>query len=967
MSFAHFVAEQPSSLRANATRFLDHVQESDSYKSLSDDFKAKLTRACALSPFVAEFISKYPEVLVDWQSPDSALFLGRSENLMTQLLAQKLDECNDEAQAMAMLRVFRNTEQARIIWRDMNGLGNLDQTLAEASALADVCIQQCLIWLHARFIARYGTPRNADGEEQRMIVLGMGKLGARELNVSSDIDLIFAFPEKGETDHSKKPIDNHQFFSKLGQKLIHMLDAQTAEGFVFRVDMRLRPYGSSGALALNLRGFEDYFQTQGREWERFAMLKARAITGTKNDRSVLLKSIIQPFVYRKYPDYSSFQALRDMKRLIMSEVHRKGGDRNIKLGSGGIREIEFIAQAAQLIYGGRDLRLQDTGLQSAYRTLAEQDYLPNEWVERLLEAYCYLRDLEHAIQGYKDQQTQQLPDEEAAQDAVVLAMNEESWDALVARQAKLRANVSAIFEEFLQEDAQSEEHEDAGAYEWLQIWQVDDDEQGSRMEAWAKEFEQAGYDDPVLAAQAMVQFKDLPRFRSMTPAAYKRFEEFLPRLLNTLAVGEAPSLTLKRVLKVVQAVLGRSIYLVLLIENEQALQQLCKLCSESEWFAEHISATPVVLDDLLKPELLYTPPKREELSDELRQSLLRIPEEDLEAQMDCLRNFKQSHMLRVAAAEISGVLPVMKVSDYLTWLAEACVDSALSIALHNLSQKHGFPEGDELEGGYSGFAVVGYGKLGGIELGYSSDLDMVFIYDANDFGSTDGDKPINNQLFYTRLGQRLVHILGAQTSQGICYEVDMRLRPSGNSGMLVSSIKAFEKYQREDAWTWEHQALVRARCVAGDERVMAKFDAVRDAILSMPRERAKLLEEVRVMREKMHTAAADKLGSIDMAEKNIKQGRGGLIDIEFLTQFLVLANAHEHPSLTVWSDNVRLLEALSSTIDEKLSYQALDDAYRTLRSALHRKSLSGVSYPEGLKEFPAERDVAHDAFVKIFG
>jgi len=324
-------------------------------------------------------------------------------------------------------------------------------------------------------------------------------------------------------------------------------------------------------------------------------------------------------------------------------------------------------------------------------------------------------------------------------------------------------------------------------------------------------------------------------------------------------------------------------------------------------------------------------------------------------------------MLRVAAAEISGVLPVMKVSDYLTWLAEACVDSALSIALHNLSQKHGFPEGDELEGGYSGFAVVGYGKLGGIELGYSSDLDMVFIYDANDFGSTDGDKPINNQLFYTRLGQRLVHILGAQTSQGICYEVDMRLRPSGNSGMLVSSIKAFEKYQREDAWTWEHQALVRARCVAGDERVMAKFDAVRDAILSMPRERAKLLEEVRVMREKMHTAAADKLGSIDMAEKNIKQGRGGLIDIEFLTQFLVLANAHEHPSLTVWSDNVRLLEALSSTIDEKLSYQALDDAYRALRSALHRKSLSGVSYPEGLKEFPVERDVAHDAFVKIFG
>lgn len=967
----------PASLQKSAQQALERLEEVSEISTLSQPQFNLLVKGLGLSPFVAEVLQRRPELIVNLLDAGSPLFCGRNESQMRELLAPQVQACETEDQLMAVLRQFRNAEQARIIWRDMCNLGaldpatdpatdsTLDSTLSEASALADVCIQQAAEWLHRMLSEKHGVPRDREGGEQQMIVLGMGKLGAKELNVSSDIDLIFAYPASGETDHPRKPIENHQFFAKLGQRLIHVLDARTVDGFVYRVDMRLRPYGSSGALALNFASFEDYFYTQGREWERFAMIKARAITGLPADRAYLIEKIVQPFVYRRYPDYSSFEALREMKRLIKSEVHRKGGEQNIKLGNGGIREIEFIAQATQLIYGGRDQRLQDTGLQSVYSTLAEAEYLPGEWVKTLLETYRYLRDMEHGIQGFKDQQTQLLPQDQAAQSALVAAMQEDSWEVMIARMGDLRANVTAVFEDFLHEEGDASADQTESDYHWLQLWL----DQDVTAEDWQAEFLRAGFDEPELCTKALMDLHELPRFRQMSASARDRFKEFLPRLLDTITESGACALTLERVLKVVQSVLGRTIYLVLLNENAEALRQLCKLCAESQWFADHIAATPVVLDDLLDPKSLYSPPPREALSDELRQSLLRIPEDDLEAQMDCLRNFKQSHMLRVAAAEISDVLPVMKVSDYLSWLAEACVEAAMEIAWRNLVQKHGYPsaKGRAIEPvDCAGFAVVGYGKLGGIELGYSSDLDMVFIYNAEDFGSTDGDKQINNQLFYTRLGQRLVHILGAQTTQGYCYEVDMRLRPSGNSGMLVSSLAAFEKYQHNDAWTWEHQALVRARFIAGDSALGGEFDRVRQDVLCKQRDLTDLLAEVAGMRQKMRLAAVDKLKSQEIADQNIKQGRGGLIDIEFITQYLILAYAQDYPELVRWTDNVRLLESLAATVDVPLGFTVLIDAYRALRSALHRKSLSGVSYPGGLNGFAKEREQVQRAFAELF-
>jgi [glutamine synthetase] adenylyltransferase / [glutamine synthetase]-adenylyl-L-tyrosine phosphorylase len=960
-------ARRPA-VEKHLARLIDSAQEcAITLDTFSSDFIALIVRALAVSDYLAESLIKQPELLGSWVDANSQLYRGASEAEMNAQLLQSISEVGDDAGLMSVLRLFRREHQTRIIWRDLCGLADLNVTLAEVSALADVCIQQALEFLDTQLAAKHGEPLSRDGKRQRLVVLGMGKLGARELNVSSDVDLIFAFPESGETTHPKKPIDNHSYFTKLGQRLIQALDQITEDGFVFRVDMRLRPYGSSGALALNFAAFEDYFYTQGREWERFAMLKARAITGDKDDREHLIESIVRPFVFRRYPDFSSFEALREMKRLIMSEVHRKGGDQNIKLGAGGIREIEFIAQATQLIYGGRDRRLQDTGLQTAFHTIAEADYLPDAWVKTLLEVYTLLRNMEHAIQGFRDQQTQLLPSDDAGQAAMVYALAYDDWGALLADANSSRASVTEIFSEFLHEEAASDRAESEVDERWKHLWRTKDS-----AEQWLGALADAGFDDAEKSLNDLISLREHPRFRSMSGEARDRFELFLPRLLSKLSGTENASLTLHRVLQLVEAVLGRTIYLVLLNENDEALTQLCKLCSASQWFADHISNSPVVLDDLLTPETLYNPPQLKDLDDELRQLLLRIPEEDQEAQMDCLRNFKQSHMLRVAAAEITNALPVMKVSDYLTWLAEACVKAAMGIAWRAMEKKHGRPS--TLEGAdlavtdleCAGFAVVGYGKLGGIELGYSSDLDMVFLYDADDFGSTNGDKAIDNQLFYARLGQRVVHILGAQTSQGRVYEVDMRLRPSGNSGMLVSSISAFEKYQLNDAWTWEHQALVRARFIGGDSSLAEKFAAVRARVLSAPRDADKLRQEVIGMRDKMRDAANEKYKSHLLADQNLKQGRGGLIDIEFVTQYLVLANAEKHPEILRWTDNVRLLEALAELDGMPCDLVLIIDAYRALRSAMHLKSLSGISYPEGLNGFPEERQSVVDVFAKVF-
>ena len=938
-----------------------------------DGFVRSLLDIFSRSDFVAKSCTRFPHYLDAWSSPESELYQDKSIEQLQQELDTLCLNLADEAALMRVLRLFRREQMVRIIWRDLLKWAPLEQTLIEVSNLADVCIQVSLAWLYKDLVSTHGLPTHkveesdntkADVEEslpQAMVVLGMGKLGAHELNVSSDIDLIFAYPDNGMTDHPTKPIDNHKFFTRLGQRLIHTLDTITADGFVFRVDMRLRPYGSAGALALNYSAFEEYYQNQGREWERFAMIKARAITGSAGDHE-RLRQIIKPFVYRRYADFSSFQALRDMKRLISSEVHRKGGEKNIKLGAGGIREIEFIAQACQLIYGGRDTDLQQTGLLPVLEHLKQNETLPVAWLDDLLAANRYLRCMEHAIQGLADKQTQLIPDNSADRERVSWSLEHDNWAAANEELVVHRNKVSRIFDDFLQESASDKLVTQEATTLWLHLWQAQATEQD-----WLSAFSNAGYTQPEECYRKLMEIPQSRFFSSMSAASHQRFEQFIPLLLSVVAAGPKPDVTLIRVLEFVKAILGRTIYLVLLYENPAALTLLCQLCSDSPWIAEHIAKSPVILDELLDRDSLYQVPSKSSLKDELRQHLLRIPEDDLEAQMDGLRNFRQSHMLRVAAAELSKKLPLMKVSDYLTWLAECLIEQSVNIAWKNLVDRHGLPSGIERSAAGSGFAVVGYGKLGGIEMGYNSDLDMVFVYDADDNGMTQGERAINNQVFYTRLGQRIIHILSTNTTQGALYEVDMRLRPSGNSGMLVSSLAAFQKYQLKDAWTWEHQALVRARALVGDTDLLDAFERVRALVLSAARDEHKLRSEVLAMREKMQRAEVEALKNEQQAHDDIKLGLGGLVDIEFITQYGVLLKAPSEPSLLEWSDNVRLLEALSEAgCFGELDFQPLIDAYRTLRSARHRKSLADDCYQVSLADFPELRTCVRKSWGQVF-
>ncbi|MBK1874759.1 bifunctional [glutamate--ammonia ligase]-adenylyl-L-tyrosine phosphorylase/[glutamate--ammonia-ligase] adenylyltransferase [Marinobacter sp. 1-3A] len=875
-----------------------------------------------------------------------------------------LSEVTSEPELHVALRRFRREAQFRMIWRDLLRWADLAETMAATSAFAEVCIEGALAWLNEAACEQYGTPWGMDpvtGAEapQSLVVIGMGKLGGRELNVSSDIDLIFAFPSKGETRGGGRSLDNQQFFIRLGQRLIQALDQITADGFVFRVDMRLRPYGQSGALALSFAALETYYQDQGRDWERYAMVKSRVVAGDLKAGEVLMESL-RPFVYRRYIDFSAFESLRSMKAMIGREVRRQGLENNIKLGSGGIREIEFVVQAFQLIRGGRDRELQQRELLVILKELEELELLPSQVVNELREAYVFLRNLEHALQGMEDKQTQLLPEDELSRARVALIMGFEDWPSCQQALDRHRDNVSTHFANIIA----TEEDEDSARSSldegWCELWLAEVDEASDI--AW---LETHGYEDPAGSLGLLSSLRESRTVQTMQTQGRKRLNQFMPVLLAALAEVEKPSETLSRVLQLVEAILRRTAYMVLLLENPGARAQLVSLCSESPWIARQLAETPLLLDELLNAESLYSPPAREELQDDLRQQTLRISYDDLENQMESLRHFKKAHILRVAASELKGTLPLMKVSDYLTWIAEVVLDHVVDVAFANLVARHGYP--GQAEGASCGtdFAVIGYGKLGGIELGYTSDLDLVFVHTADPDLSTDGDKPIDNVVFYTRLGQRIVHILNAQTPSGQLYEVDMRLRPSGNSGLLVSTLNAFEKYQRNDAWTWEHQALARARGVAGSKQTIAAFEAVRHDLLCQDRDKDRLRQEVLEMREKMRT----NLGTPESRRDetfHIKHDAGGIVDMEFMVQYLMLAWSGEYPELTQWSDNIRQMEELGRAgVLPVEDAEKLREAYIALRSSIHRRALQNLNSQVASDAFSGERRYIQSVWKKI--
>ncbi len=886
---------------------------------------------------------------------------------MAQMLAQSLQTANSEQELYKVLRQFRNQQMVRITWRDINGLAPLNEVLSELTELANCTIRQALDWLDRKQQLELGTPLDSAGRVIPLVVIGMGKLGACELNFSSDVDLIFAFAEHGQTVNGPRSISHNEYFIKLGQRLIKALDQKTADGFVFRVDMRLRPFGQSGPLVVTYGALEEYYTTHGREWERYALIKARMITGEEADRQYL-RALLIPFVYRRYIDFSVFESLREMKSMIAHEVKQKRKEHNIKLGAGGIREIEFLAQAFQLLRGGRDERLQERQVQKVLAYLGEQDLLPEFVVNELLQAYDFLRRTEHRIQQINDQQTHNLPDADYPRARIAWGMGYADWDSFAQDLNVIRNTVQSHFEQLFQapqaDDGKNIDDEVQG------IWQA-----GLSDERSAAILNELGYSDGQEIVRLLASFRGSSLYKKMSKEGTSRLDRLMPLVLKAVAQVENSETTFKRIMEVIESICRRSVYMSLLVENPLGLSQLVKLCSGSSWITRLLSRHPALFDELLDPRILYAPLNREHLFAELEQKMQVVPLDDLEQRMDVLRYFKQSHVLRVAAADVASSIPLMKVSDYLTWIAEVILHFVLQTAWHDMVSRYGEPRlkdpekacNDQPPQFGAGFIMLGFGKLGGIELGYSSDLDMVFLFsDAYNGGHThaeaDNSREVDNLQFFSRLSLRIMHILQTQTPAGTLYEADMRLRPNGNSGLIVNSFKAFREYELDKAWTWEHQALVRARFVGGDERLEEGYRAIRQEILSITRDPQTLKQEVRDMRKKMREALVKKkAGMFD-----IKQGFGGIADIEFMVQYLVLKNAAQHPQLLTWTDNIRILETLAET--GILSQPTVDDlsrCYRQFRARLHQLSLQEVSGVVAEEEFAQQRSKVQQYWKEI--
>ena len=805
----------------------------------------------------------------------------------------------------------------RIIWRDLAGWADLSETTRDLSAMADTCIQQALAILHQWQSDELGVPRNAEGREQELLVLGMGKLGARELNLSSDVDLIFSFPENGYTQGVHKKLSNQEFFTRLGHKLIEALDIVTADGFVFRVDMRLRPFGDSGAIASCFDSMEDYYQTQGREWERYAMIKARAITGNEGSKKKIM-NLLRPFVFRRYLDFGIFDSLREMKAMISGQLRRKGMKDNIKLGEGGIREIEFIGQVFQLIHGGRDLPLQQRPILTVLDLLSERQFLSQTAIDELKQAYIFLRRIEHRIQAFADKQTHQLPEDKEGLLRIAKLMNFDSTPDFLFVLDKYRGQVQGHFELLLMraEDADT-------SVEGLSLLTSPDQEKVSYLT-------ELGFHEPKIIVSDLTGLLESHAYRKLGDIERLRLTRLLPLLVRAASGVSNADICLRRLIPLLESILRRSAYMSLLVENPLALPQLINLCAASPWISSQLASYPMLLDELLDSRSLYGVPERDQQTTNLLQTLAVADENDLEQHMYLLREFKQIATLHVAAADITNVLPLMKVGDQLTELAEIQLEQVLKLAWQHLVLRYGRPPcvaGDDLKA--CGFTVLAYGKLGGYELGYGSDLDLAFIYDSSiNNGYTDGEKPIETLVFYTRLAQRMIHLLSTVTAGGILYEVDLRLRPNGLSGLLVTDISGFKDYQQKDAWTWEHQALVRARCVTGDEKLSKRIESIRQQILGQKRNLAILTKDVIEMRAKMR----EQLNKSTVDLFDLKQGKGGITDIEFMVQYATLAWSSEHPGLLIYTDTIRMLEALIESGKLSLHESSmLANAYRFYR------------------------------------
>lgn len=950
----------PAPLRAEVehawSAYLDACAEAGVAPADNPALLIELTQVWAASRFVADSCRRDPALLAALDdSGDLARRYGDNELAQRCREAVAVAAVDDDRALSVALRRLRRREMVRIAWRDLSGHADLGETLGDLSALADGCVASALDLLHGWQAAQSGAPRTADGVEQRMVVLGMGKLGAHELNFSSDIDLIFAYPEYSDVGCR---IGCERYFQRLGQRLIQALDEVTAEGFVFRVDLRLRPYGSSGPLAMSFDAIEEYYQSQGREWERYALIKARPLTGDPAEGRRLIE-ILRPFVYRRYVDFGVFESLREMKALINREIRTKGLEHNLKLGRGGIREIEFIGQALQLVRGGREPALRQRGIVVVLAELGRLGALPADAADELATCYAFLRRAENRVQACEDRQTHTLPADETGRLRLAVAMGYPDWEAFAAELGRVTERVHGHYQGLFA--APRDEDDDGGASELAAVWL------GTlEGESAIAVLKAAGFAEAVKTLRLLHDLRDSRACRNQSAVGQKRLERMMPLLLAAVGRVETPRICLARLIPLVETISRRSAYIALLVENPMALSQLVRLTSASSWIAHQLILHPLLLDELLDPRSLFLPPGRDELENVLDARLAGIADDDLEQVMEVLRHFRLTSMLRVAAADVVDAIPLMVVSDHLTWLAEVILERVHDTAWAAMVARHGTPRCtiDGVERA-AGIGIIAYGKLGGIELGYGSDLDLVFLHDsAGERQFTDGERSVDNGIFFARLAQRMIHMMTTLTASGTLYEIDTRLRPSGASGLMVSGLEGFAAYQREEAWTWEQQALVRARAVAGSRAVAVRFAEVRTEILARPRDTARLRQEVAEMRRKMREQlVAEEPGRFDL-----KQQVGGIADIEFLVQYGALAWSHEHPSILAWSDNIRLLDTMQAEgLIAPADAELLRDAYRAYRAAVHRCALREEPARVDEARFADYRDGVRAIWERILG
>lgn len=924
----------------------------------------------ACSDFVPAVICRQPKrwlEMVQAGSLQSTLTLADYQQFLHTII-DVIQPAND-ALLMQLLRQFRQQHMLRIAWRDLTGLAATAETLSNLTELAEACIDVTLAYLYQDQCQLLGTPMDSTGHAQQMIVLGMGKLGGYELNFSSDIDLIFAYAEEGET-QGARVMDNGEFFLRLGQRLIRALNEITADGFVFRVDMFLRPHGASGPLAMSFDGMEHYYQTQGRDWERYAMIKARVIGGDREAGKELM-AMLRPFVYRRYLDFGAFEAIRDMKAMLDEDVKRKGNLDNIKLGLGGIREIEFLGQTYQLIRGGSEPDLQVISIIAVLLKLAQKGLIAQTEANELIASYDFLRRLENRLQMYADGQTHVLPADEIQRQSMALAMHYPSWDDLLLAVNQHRQRVHDYFDDTFASPQFA--GESSVVEQFARIWRGDATAQQVVDVFKMEEFAQA---EDLL--QQLTAFRDMSAVRSLAGTARQRLDRLMPLLLQALSNVSNAKDALQRLLNLLQAIVRRSVYLALLIEYPVALEQLVHLCAASPWISGLLTRYPVLLDELLDTRTLHETPDLKVMQAELN-DLLQGLGEDEERLLDNLRKFKQAQMLRVAAMDQAGALEVFEVSDQLTLLAEVLLDKVQQLAWEHMVARHGKPTcrvNGQLY--YPTLAIVGYGKLGGRELGYGSDLDLVFLHDSRgEAQQTDGSNCVDNSVFFARLAQRMVHLMATQTATGRLYEVDTQLRPDGAAGMLVSGLESFEHYQQNQAWTWEHQALSRARLIVGNTQLAGEFARIRTSVLTRQRDPVQLRQDILDMRQKMREALGtkpahnqpgnDQSASSQAGKFHLKQDAGGMIDIEFIAQYGVLSNAASLPQLLEHTATRKLLRALQQCgwLSDAQA-DVLYAAYAQYRHRSHQRALQEQSSTLDGNEFIDLRAQVQQIWQQVF-